>query len=212
MIKLTDILKEEFDSRYVLVANCPQGIKNVLDEVGYHRKDIKVESSSTYSPQAQSGEGKKAFTAAVDLASGNYKITWGSWGGGNPFEPKQVDLDTSVYPIPYNAAIVQGSIGGTSPVYAYVKVHPDNFQKLLPSGQEDMDYSEQEKKALKIIKTYKAGSRKEGFYREELGPYSTENPIVQKFIKNGLIKVTGTGIQITLDGKNLADSFKGIIV
>jgi len=203
-------LIKEASGQYMLTKDLPQGIRNVLKEVDYGRRDIRVIPSNTYSPVDPGGEGRRGFTAVVDLGTGRYKLEWGSWGGANMFNPKnQVDLDDKNYPIPMNGAVVKGFIGGTP--YASVYVNPDNLQKLLPS-ETQVELSEDEKKALKIIKSYKAGSRGEAFGREGLGKYDPKNPIIVKLLGEGLVKLTGVGLQITLSGKNMAENLTGIYV
>jgi hypothetical protein len=212
---IKSIIKEAlFPGQHMLVKDLPRGIQLALKEVGYGRKDIKVEPSSTYEPLGPGGAGQKEFTAVVELATDRYKIHWGSWGGANMFNPTNpVDLDTQSYPLPIGGAVVKGSIGGTHPTYAYVLVNPENLQKLLPSGtDETAELSKEEKTALKIMSSYRAGARKDGFSRYDLGSYNPNNPIIQKLVKMGLIKVGNTGIMMTLAGKNLADSLSGIYV
>lgn len=196
---------------HMMVRDLPEGIKRVLKEVGYGTKDIEVEPRATYSPSAMSGAGLKAFVGVVDLGTDRYKIEWGSWGGPNISEQRQVDLDTSVYPMPYNGAVVKGHRGGGHPVHAHVEIHPENLQKLLPSGPTE-ELSEAEKTALLVIKSYKAGSRRDGFSRNDLGKYNEQNPVIRRLAQAGLVKVTGTGIQITMAGKNVAETIKGIYV
>lgn len=207
---LLPILKEAA-GQYVMVKELPKGIQFALKEIGYGRKDIRIEPRSTYSPSYPADDGARGFTAVVDLTTDRYKVEWGSWGGANMFTQKQVDLDTKNYPIPVNGVVIQGQSGRGQPTYAVIQANPDNLQKLLPSGAE-VELDDKEKKAIKIIKSYKPGYRPDAFDREGLGKYSPENPIIKKFIDNGLVKVTGAGLQITLAGKNMAESITGIHV
>ncbi len=214
--ELKDLLEESGGvGRYMLVKELPHAIQAALIEVGYGRKDIMVEPSVAYTAGGPGGSSMRSFTAVCDLGSEDrYKIIWGSWGGANMFnKSNQVDLDTASHEIPYNGAVVKGSMGGGRPVYAHVLVNPENLQKMLPAGNDvNEELTEQEKKALKIIKTYRAGARKDGFARHDLGPYTKDNPILQKFVKNGWIVISGAGLQITLAGKNKAEDIQGVYV
>lgn len=208
------ILKEMSQaSRHVLVSSLPNSIQSALSAVGYGRKDIEMEPATQYSMQGAGGDGSKSFSCLIDLETGARKIEYGSWGGANMFnDHNEVDLNDTLYPLPFNGAVIKGSSGGGRPVYAHILINPENLEKLLPSGGQAPELSEKEKYAIKIIKSYKAGSRKDGFNREDLGPYSPENPIIQKLLSLGLIQISKVGIQITLDGKNLADSLENIYV
>lgn len=220
LIKET-LLNEVFQSgNYVLVKDLPPSLQTALRQVGYGRKDIRVETSTSYSPLGAGEKGRRAFCVAVNLVTGETKAKMGSWGGANMFVNNQVDLDTSTYPLPVDGAIIKGSSGGGGPTLAHILIRPDNVIKLLGSGTgegvegspEKEELTEQDKKALLIIKTYISSYRKDAFSREELGKYVPENPILQKLERMGLIKVSKAGVQITLDGKNVAGTIKDIYV
>ena len=188
---------------YVTVRDLPDSVQRVLRQVKYGRKDIAVAPARTYQMSGASGDGYKAFTAAVNLETGQYKIEWGSWGGANMFNPRNpVDLDTTPRPIRPNMAVVSGTIGGGRPTWAHIDVHPDNVQKLLGSG-DDVEVSLKEKAVLNIIGGIKSSYRKDEFWRKDLGKYSLDNPLIESLLAKGMIKANRAGaLSITLKGKN----------
>lgn len=191
-------------ARRVHVRDLPTSLARVLRDVGYNRRDIEVTSATTYSAAGAGGDGYRDFVAPVNLATGQYNILWGSWGGANAFNPhNQVDQDTSIRPMPVNGAVVKGWKGGGRPTYAEILVHPDNLTKLLPSAEENVELSPKELAALNIIGGIKSSYRKDEFRNNGLGPYTPNNPYLQSLASKGLVKVTGTGVQITLAGKNV---------
>ena len=193
--------KKAMQSQYVSIKELPPALIRPLKEVGYGRRNIEVISAQKYSAGMGGEAGLKSFTIPVDMASGRYKIMWGSWGGANMFSPQnQVDLDTKSHPIPLNGAVIQGSTGGGRPVWAQILVSPDNLQNLIPSGDE-ATLTGDESKALHIM-GYKSSYRKDGFLRENLGPYSLRNPLILSLADKGMIKITGRGARVTLKGKN----------
>jgi hypothetical protein len=52
----------------------------------------------------------------MNLENGKHEITYGSWGGSNPYETKAVDHDSKKRKIPRNGVIILGSEGGGYPV------------------------------------------------------------------------------------------------
>lgn len=185
---------------HVAVRDLPETVQRALKEVGYGRRDIRVVPATTFSFQDMGGDGLRSFTAVVNMETGASKVTYGSWGGPNPYSPRNlVDNDDRDHPIPVNGAIIQGHEGGSRPVYAVIRVHPDNMGTLVPAK---VDLTPQEEMALAIIGGYKPAYRAEYFARHDLGLYKADNPLIDGLAKKGLVKVTGAGIQITTAGKN----------
>jgi hypothetical protein len=202
---LLPLLKTASGGQHVLVRDLPPILQDALRELGYHKRDILVEPRTNYQVGDGGGDGRRSFTMAVDLVTGQTKLEKGSWGGANINSPhNQVDLDTSVYPLPRNGAVIKGSEGG-GPTWATIYVHPDNILKVLPSGASEVEPTDKELVALQIVSGIKSGYRADSFQRNGLGPYSKENPILQGLAKKGWVKITATGVQITLEGKNLVN-------
>lgn len=182
---------------YIQVSSLPTTLQNALASVGFHRKDISVSAKERYDVACAGGDGMRGFTMAVNLATGEKQISHGSWGGANMFNPNNaVDLDTTSRELPEDFAIVKGHEGGS--VYASVYVHPSNLQKFLPAP---IEISEQERSALRCC-AYKSGYRAEAFNQAGLGIYGKSNPVIQSLAKKGLVKISGTGISLTTEGKN----------
>lgn len=191
--------------QHIEVRDLPPVLQRELRSVGYGRRDIMVEPRDTYSPLGVSGDGYRAFVIAVDLATGQSKHLQGNWGGASVNSgPNQVDSDLRSYPLPFNTAVISGHEGGGHPVWAFIMVHKDNLQKLLPSG--NVEHTEAELVALQIIKSIRSGARAEFFADKGLGPYKNTNPTLQSLASKGLVKLTGAGIQITTAGKNVVEA------
>jgi len=195
--------KAAFGGTRVAVKDLPASVKSALSDLGYGRRDIEVSAATTFSFQSFADDGKRDFTCIVNMETGQSKTTKGSFGGPNPYtRGNLVDSDDRNHPIPLNAAIIQGSEGGGRPVYATIKVHPDNMATLIPA---QIELSREEKLAITILDSLKPGYRGEYFQRYDLGLYKGDNPLIKGLVDKGLVKVTGTGIQITTAGKNARD-------
>jgi|GEM_PF-1296011 len=189
---------------WVELRELPPVLQRALKSVGYRRKDIRVEPDTTYSPSegSASASGQRGYVIVVNMQTGQMKTEMGSWGGPNPFERKQVDLDRRNYPIPANGAVVVGESGGRGS-FARIKVNPSNLSAILPSGDEDK-LPPDEQKALNIIGGIKGGHRVRYFERNNLGPYDFRaNPLLQSLAKKGMIKANRAGaMKITTKGRN----------
>ena len=185
---------------HVAVKDLPQSVQRALKSVGYGRRDIRVEARPSISIQGAGGDGFREFAVILNLETGHSETLKGSWGGANPWNPRnQVDMDERQHTIPMNGAVIKGTEGGNRPVYAVLYVNPDNMAALLPAP---VDLTPQEDWALAIISGLKPSYRGEYFERRDLGAYNVQNPFVQSLIAKGLVQATGSGIQITTAGKN----------
>lgn len=191
---------------HVLVKELPEVLQRALKEVRYNKRDISVESADKVTPNEGSAgfDGNRGYVVVVDLSSNRYKVNLGAWGGANPFDRKQVDLDDRPQPIPPNGAVIVGEYGGRGS-FAHIKVSPSNLQAILPRPAEELD--DREAKALDAILGLKSGYRADEFRRRGLGPYSAENPILQSLAAKKMIKIDARGgIAVTLEGKNALHS------
>lgn len=186
---------------HVETSQLPRAIQAALAEVGYGRKDIGVSAAESFTPSVGGGQGYKGFCAIVDLATGERRVSWGSWGGSNMFNPTNiVDLDTEAKPLLPNLAVIKGQIGGGHPAYASVTVHPSTLAPLLPPAT---DVTAQEKRACAIIAGYKSFARAEYFASAGLGEYGPTNPVIVACAAKGLVKVNkGGAVAITTAGRN----------
>jgi len=101
----------------VEVKELPQTLQSALRQIGYRKADIRVVPATEVYTGSAGMSGRRAFTMAVNIATGQTsQVAQGSWGGPNPFERKPADdLETKVK-IPQNSAIIKGSGGEWSDV------------------------------------------------------------------------------------------------
>ena len=200
---LLPLLREAAELGHVPVQDLPDSLRRVLRELKYGRRDIRIESRSTFSFGGAGGDGYRDFTAVVNMETGAHKIERGSWGGANAWSrPGLVDSDAGNHPIPDNGAVIKGTEGGGHPTYAYIIVGPQNVAQLIP---ERTELPADEREALNVVRL-KSGYRAEYFTRQGLGVYGPTNPLIVSLAKKGLVKVTATGIAITTAGKNALGS------
>lgn len=192
---------------YAPVSNLPPSLQKLLNELGYRRKDIDVVPAETFNPSYPSGEGHRAFVSVVNLATGSYRTTRGSWGGANPFERGNIVDDSrgADVPIPPNGAVVIGSEGGGHPIYATVHVRPEALAPLLPPAQSD-DLGEIERVALVAYKDYNSKGRLQ--CKERIGDKRWGDAIAG-LVRRGLLKSNAAGAaSITTEGKNTAETIR----
>jgi len=182
---------------YAKVKELPEAIQALLAEIGYHRVDISVEAAEKVSPLYAGSSGRKGFFAIVDLANSRHALHYGSWGGGNCFNPtNQVDLDGNYYQIPPNVATVSGSVGDTT--YATVTVRPDTIVPLLPAASNTL--TAREKWILYTFSGLTSAGRKNEWERERKPPTATE---LDEMVAKGWLKRNKAGaMSITTEGKN----------
>lgn len=197
---LVPLLSKEARGTMVAVKDLPPVLQRALKEVSYGKRDIEIEAKSSVSVQGAGGDGYQEFAVILNLETGESKTLMGSWGGANPFSPRnQVDLDDRQHAIPMNGAVIKGTRGGGRPVYATIYLNPGNMNTLLAPP---VDLTPQEDVALAIIGAIKPAYRGDSFSRKGLGQYVAGNPLIKSLEAKGLVKTTGAGIQITTAGKN----------
>lgn len=181
----------------VATKDLPDTIQSALRALNYHRHDIDVDTAERVSLHDAGSAGRRGFVALVDLASGETRVSRGSWGGANIANPDNpVDLDTSLHELPEGGAVIRGSEGGDRPVYATVTLNPRNVMPWLSAPAEEL--TDKERKILEAYGTLKAGEYRKQALREAK---ATEADI-DALVSRGLLKKTGAGVQITTAGKN----------
>lgn len=185
---------------HVPVRDLPPTIQRALKSVGYGRRDIEVEAKSDISVQSMGGDGYQSFVVVLNIDTGDMKEFKGSWGGPNPWtRGNQVDEDDSRHAIPVNGAAIRGTRGGGHPVWATLYVNPYNMSQMIP---QKVELPLMEEWALSILDGIKPGARSTYFEERGVGPYNAQNPVIQSLVQKGMVKVTGSGMQITTTGKN----------
>lgn len=171
---------------YANVRELPNIVQEQLNGVGYGRADILIEAREKVSPQVSGGDGQRGFCIIIDMISGNVKHMMGSWGGANMFNPRnQVDLDSQMYEIPENVAVITGSIGGS--VFATVTLNPKNVAKFLPAKSE---LTKEQASVLYSFKALKSAYRPK--YSEECLNELAEMGFLKRS-KNGATRITTAG-------------------
>lgn len=189
---------------YLATSSLPAAIQNVLRGVSYGKADIRVDTAESISPADFGSDGRKAFFAVVNLATGQNDIQWGSWGGPNIYNPQnRVDLDTQSYPIPPGVAVIKGSIGGQT--WATVYVAPETMAPLLPPAPAAA-LSKLDQCVLVMYKSLTSAGRKDEAIRKGIRP-SVMQEAVMRLAALGFLKVNKAGsAQVTTAGKNFVAS------
>jgi len=185
---------------HVPVRDLPRVVQQALKSVGYHKTDVELVPSETFTRGGGSAfEGNRAYNVFVNLKTNKYQSEYGSWGGSNAFEQKGADVDTAKRPLPDGILHIQGEGGGRGN-FARIYVNPQTLAPLMPAAEEVTD---EEQKAIRIIDGIKSSYRDDEFRRARLGPYSLNNPIIQSLLSKGMVKTNRAGaIMITTKGKN----------
>jgi len=204
-------LQRNGTDRYMLVRDLPLSLRAALDNVGYGKKDIEVKARETFNPVAMGGQGRRGFVVAAPMDdSGDFKVSWGSWGGENAFKRTVEGMDEDVV-IPPNVAFIQGSEGGGHPTMATVYVSPRAMNPaMLTAGAE---VTPKEAKILAIFQQLKSSYRAEEFDRlqEKDGiegsrarKEATDREI-ESLVERGFLSRNKVGaVSITTTGRNAA--------
>lgn len=181
--------------QYVKVNELPGCVRKQLKKRNYHKNDIGVETATEVCPFGAGGAGRKEYVDVINLDTGEIDNFEGSWGGANPWDPKnQVDLDRNYYSIPINGLVIKGHIGYKP--WASLTVRPENAPQLLPAPG---SLSEQDKLILAIIHGTIGGA----YRRKELARVGACLDDLERLDRGGYLKIAKNGsIRITTTGKN----------
>jgi hypothetical protein len=180
---------------YIGRNDLPATVRHALTAIGFNRNEIAVTASESFSMGGGGGVGSRALIAVINLQTGEYNVTRGSWGGSNMFQKTPADDDRASRPLPEGFAVFLGSEGNGT--YGSLRIHPKNLAPLLPATPE---VTERERKILKAC-SYKSGYRREAC--ERLGVvYAKDDPAIASLIARGFISANGTGMRLTTSGMN----------
>lgn len=185
---------------HVETKTLPDSLQRALRAIGYGRADIGVRPTESYTQWAPSGQGQRAFTMAVNLATGDRTVAQGSWGGPNMFNPSNaVDLDSELRPLPPGFAIVQGTQGYKPS--ATVMIHPSNAAPLLPATAE---LSEREQYLVNVFVGLNSHGRKEHFARRsgEHGGPPSEVELLALADRGFITRNKAGAVAVTTAGRN----------
>ena len=186
---------------YADVRDLPPVVQRALRSAGYRGSNIRIVTSETFRRNNTPFEGNRGYNLYVNLATNKYDSEVGSWGGSNMFQERGGDSDQTPRKIPNNVLVIKGEKGGRGS-FATIYVNPKTVTPLLPDSGGD-DLTDDERSALKIIKSIKGGYRADEFHYKGLGEYASYNPLIQSLREKGLIKINKRGaVMITTKGKN----------
>lgn len=181
---------------FVPVIVLPGSVQNALRSVGYAKSDIKVSAVETVSMFDAGSNGMRGFFTLINMGSGEFSTTYGSWGGANAFESNPVDRNEQNHALPANFAAIKGASGSPG-TFAQVYVHPSNVAAMLPKVAE---VSQREKDILDAFKSLTSAGRKDSFARGKV-----KAPELATLVQRGLLKANKAGaMSITTEGKNAA--------
>lgn len=189
---------------FVRVKTLPDSVQSALKAVNFGSEGVCLEASESISPSVAGGKGQKGYCIILNMATGERKEMFGSWGGSNLFNPNnQVDLDTKSYTILPGFAVIKGSIGEKT--YATVYIHPDNMVKYLPIT--DTSLSDRDKWLLWTFDGLTSAGRKNEWQRSNDIP--NENDL-NSLAELGYLKRSKNGAtKITVEGRNVLNRRAG---
>lgn len=187
------------------VKDLPAPVQRALESVGYGRSNIRVEPSETVVlGDRGAGNGRQSFATLVNLTTGQYQTSYGSWGGVNMFDRgNPVDNDTRPYALPADGVAITGSRGGTQPVWAQLHIPTTMVDRMIASAPE---VSKAERDAL-----YCHGSIRGGTYRkEELRRRRVTDETIAACVAKGWLAQNRAGARtITTAGRNALGDYRG---
>ena len=193
-------------SEYVDVKNLDAPIRAALESLGYGRKDIDVRTVEKLElGDSGVGDGYRAYTCLVNMATGEHTTTWGSWGGANMFDRRNaVDNDTREYTLPPNGVVLKGHKGGGRPVAATLYIPAAMRARVLPAAPSE-DLPVTHKDALYCFRSYKSGP-----YRvQELRRRKVTQEVLDDLVTRGLLSRNRAGsMALTTAGKNAASGYR----
>jgi hypothetical protein len=162
------------------------------------KKDIEVIPASEVEANSSSwSDGYRGFLIGINLDTGEQVGRYGSWGGANPWEHREVDLTTQKLPVPINGCFVKGSTGPKT--FARVYVNPTWMAQMLPAVDETTD---EEQQALYCFTSIKGGQ----YRKDELRRRKVRTETVESLVERGyLVRNKAGSIQATTKGKNARD-------
>ena len=186
----------------VALVDLPEVARAALKSVGYSGSDIwfAIAADNKVSLHSNaSGDGCRSFTTVIDLSTGRYETTWGSWGGSNMFVKTVVDDCQQLFEMNFNCMVIKGTIGGNTRSWGTVYLRSDNVIKGLLDAA---TISEREYVVLH------AQSRVGAYKKEYLSRNHVTEEELQNLVKAGYLSKVGRGLGLTVKGKNAMAKFE----
>ena len=113
------------------VAQLPRTVKSVLKQLKYSKRQINIETGSSYTVYYPGDDAYRGFAAIVNLDPTHVDLMYGDWGGGGlGARPKAVDSDQSPKPLKDGVVVIRGQVGGRG-TYAFITVTPATAEQLM---------------------------------------------------------------------------------
>jgi len=102
---------------FIETSKLPSVVRQALEGLGYGQKDVSVEGEDLTELSNHSyGDGYRAYTCLLNLATGERQTAWGSWGGDNMFSRNPMDKGerpgSKLAQIAGVTAVIKGQEGG----------------------------------------------------------------------------------------------------
>jgi hypothetical protein len=182
----------------------PESVRTALGRVDYNRKDVEVQVTRELVMSSASSKGRRAFVLMVNLSTGEIAGEYGSWGGENVFNPRNlVDRDRKAYQLPPNGVVVLGSQGYPQ-TFLTVYVSPDLMDKsMLPPAAAEL--TAEEVKALYAHACIKGGA----YRRDQLRRDGVRPETLDDLVRRGYLEENRAGARkITTAGRNAHDAYR----
>jgi hypothetical protein len=185
---------------YVQINQLPTVIVQALKSVEINKNDIKLQVSETVKIMQAGGAGRRGFATIINLQTGEFKTTLGSWGGANMFNPGNlVDLDDSSHSLEMNVCALTGYVGESATLHVF----PNNLQAFISTN--NVELTPAQEYVLAVYSGFTSAYRKELISRKKLNFLQVAKELEEK----KLLKVNKAGAaSITTEGKNVVESMK----
>jgi hypothetical protein len=185
-------------SQHVEVKSLAPAVQAALASVNYGACDIEIIAADSVEFSGVANDGQRAFTMAVNLATGEHQRHTGLWGGSNMFTQSPVDDGAGRVPIPPHGVVVKGTLGYPR---TFARIYTTALGKFLPAPEVPTT-TDAEQQALYCFAAIKGGE----YRRDEMRRRGVTEVTVEALIERGYLKRNSAGATaITTAGKNARD-------
>ena len=190
---------------FVQVSQLPVTLQKALKSANFTGKDIEVKTAESVNISQGGYQGKQAFASIVNLSTGQFVTTKGSWGGPNMFNPGNiVDNHDKREALEPNVCAITGYIGWIAEIH----MHPFNINTLIAAPT--VELTQNEKQVLYGYCRYSAQGKKHMFERLNWSD-AKKTEVLKALESKGMVKLNKAGAaSVTTEGKNVAQSLKSV--